>query len=101
MNSNTLEQRQVLYSNCKINSLPLFDEKILYSTQESSFYQGKLEKLNDCNMILTAEHEIKSGNSNIWKRIFRKASSFCNLLFLMLIPKNLQSVPPPERRLYY
>ncbi len=101
MNSNTLDQRQVLYSDCKINSLPLFDEKILYSTQESSFYQEKLEKLNDCNMILIAEHEIKSGNSNTWKRIFRKASSFCNLLFLMLIPKNLQSVPPPERRLYY
>jgi len=101
MNSNTLEQRQVLWSDRMVNPLPLFNEKMLYATQESVLYQEKLARLDDCNMVLTTKHEVISGNGNLWKHIFSKASSWSGSLFSMLIPKNLQSVPPPERRLYY
>ena len=101
MNSNTLEQRQVLWGDCMTNPLPLFNEKMLYATQESRLYQEKLARLDDCNMVLTTKHEIISGNGNPWKRIFSKAGFLYSSLFSMLIPKHLQSVPPPERRLYY
>ena len=101
MNSNIVEQRQVSWGDSMINPLPLFNEKMLYATQESSLYQEKLARLDDCNILLTTKHEVISGNGNPWKRIFNKAGSLSSSLFIMLIPKNLQSVPPPERRLYY